>query len=114
MADSTTKKTSLSANSRSKKTSGFASIGSLFADYAVPEDKGYITREFQDYGYRLALELNDLSHKSLYIKMAKTVDRVILEKARSFVKDADHARSKAKLFMWKVRELKQAPAKGLA
>jgi len=28
--------------------------------------KQYITREFQDYGYRLAKQLNDEEHKSLY------------------------------------------------
>lgn len=68
---------------------------------------GHISREFQDYGYRLAVDLDDLAHKALYIKMAKEVPRAILEAARAFVVDADHAKSRARLFMWKVRELKQ-------
>ncbi len=88
------------------KTS-FKSLGSLFDNYQLDDKGGHITREFQDYGYRLAVELNDLKHKSLYIKMAKEVDRRILESARSFVQDAQ-AKSKAKLFMWKVKELKAA------
>ncbi|MFH1840670.1 MAG: hypothetical protein ABH807_00725 [Candidatus Shapirobacteria bacterium] len=67
----------------------------------------YVSREFQDYGYRLAVELDDLAHKSLYIKLAKTLPRAILEQARSFVKDAN-ARSRGKLFMWKVGELSHA------
>jgi hypothetical protein len=64
----------------------------------------YISREFQDYGYRLAVELDDLKHKSLYIKLAKTLPRALLEQARTFVQDAQ-ARSKARLFMWKVSQL---------
>lgn len=70
------------------------------------EDK-YISREFQSYGIYLAETLNDYKHKSLYIRLAKTVPRAILEKAMSFVKDA-HATSKPKLFMWKMKELRKA------
>ena len=87
------------------KNLGFQSAGSLFAQYQPAEDKGYITQEFQDYGYRLALELDDLSHKSLYIRLAKTNPRARLEQARSFVSDAN-AVSKPKLFMWKLKQLR--------
>lgn len=82
-------------------------MGDLFANYQLDDKGGYITQEFQDFGYQLAVKLNDLKHKSLYIKMAKTVDRAILERALSFVSDAQSARSKAKLFMWKVKQLKE-------
>lgn len=81
------------------------SIGQILTKFNPMRDK-YISREFQKYGYDLAMELNDPEHKALYIKMAKEVPRPVLEKARYFVKDAK-ARSKGKLFMWKVRELKQ-------
>lgn len=93
-----------------KKKTGFASAQSLFAGYQLEDKGGYITREFQDYGYRLAVELDDLAHKALYIRMAKNDDRGILERARSFVMDAN-AQSKAKLFMWKVKELKEEAKK---
>lgn len=83
----------------------FAEIGSILQGYQPKPVNKYVSREFQDYGYRLAVELDDLAHKSLYIRMAKTVDRGILERARSFVSDSQ-ATSKAKLFMWKVKELK--------
>jgi len=66
----------------------------------------FITREFQHYGYRLAEGLGDLKHKSLYIKLAKEVEREILQKAWDFVKDS-RAKSKAKLFMWKLKQLRQ-------
>jgi len=80
------------------------SLGDILKKFDPLGDK-YISREFQKYGYDLAMELNDLDHKALYIKMAKEIPRAILEKARYFVKDSK-ARSKAKLFMWKVRELR--------
>lgn len=67
----------------------------------------YISREFQDYGYRLAEELGDLKHKALYIKMAKEYPRRLLEEARYFVKDAPNVRNRARLFMWKIEELKK-------
>lgn len=70
------------------------------------EDK-YLSREFQKYGLYLAEKLEDMTHKALYIKMAKTMDRKILDAALSFVLDAK-AKSKAKLFMWKVHELQKA------
>ncbi len=91
--------------SDTKKT-GFSGIADLFTEYQVEQNK-YISREFQDFGYQLAVKLNDITHKSLYIKLAKTVDRGILERALSFVTDAESAKSKARLFMWKVQQLKK-------
>ncbi len=87
------------------------SIGAALQMYSLDDKGGHITREFQDYAYRLAVALNDLDHTSLYMRMAKTVDRAILEQAKTFVLDAN-ARNKAKLFMWKVHELKQAKMQG--
>ena len=68
--------------------------------------KKYITKEFQHYGYRLAEGLDDLGHKSLYIKLAKEVEREILQKAWDFVKDS-RAKSKGRLFMWKLKRLRE-------
>jgi len=67
----------------------------------------YISQEFQKYGYDLAVELGDLEHKALYIKLAKETPRKILEQARNFVKDAGRVKSRARLFMWKLTELKK-------
>lgn len=71
----------------------------------------YISREFQDYGYRLAEELGDLKHKALYIKLAKQTPRATLEEARNFVKDANNVKNPGKLFMWKLKELKSGSVK---
>ncbi len=90
-----------------KQKKWFQKIGDLFSNYQLEDKGGYISQEFQDFGYRLAVDLNDLQHKSLYIKMAKNVERSILERALSFVTDASNAKSKARLFMWKVKQLKQ-------
>ncbi len=86
-------------------TSGFSKIGSVIKRIQVEEVK-YVSKEFQQYGYELAEELGDMGHKALYIKLAKETPRVILENARSFVKDAG-ARSKGRLFMWKLKQLKE-------
>ena len=86
------------------------SVGSILKKYQPKEKNKYVSREFQDFGYRLAMELEDESHKSLYIRLAKTVERGLLESARSFVIDSQ-AKSKAKLFMWKLKELRAAKVK---
>jgi hypothetical protein len=85
---------------------GFSALGDILDEYEQKEDK-YISREFQQYGYELAEELEDLKHKSLYIKLAKETPRGLLEAARSFVKDAENVKSKGRLFMWKLGELKK-------
>lgn len=80
------------------------SIKQVLEKFDPTQDK-YISREFQAFGVHLAEELNDYKHKSLYIKMAKTEHRAILEKALSFVVDSN-ANNKGALFMWKVKQLK--------
>ncbi|MEK7534471.1 MAG: hypothetical protein AAB600_03985 [Patescibacteria group bacterium] len=80
------------------------SIRRILKNFDPQKDK-YISREFQSYGIHLAEELDDYKHRSLYIKLAKTVHRSILEKAFSFVIDSN-ARNKGALFMWKLKQLK--------
>ncbi len=92
------------------KKKGFQAIGDVLKDFDWDEKK-YISREFQDYGYRLAEELNDLKHKALYIKLAKELPRKMLEEARNFVKDASNVKNPAKLFMWKLTELRKEARK---
>lgn len=82
------------------------SIGQILSKDNFLDRKKYITKEFQDYGLRLAKELEDERRKSLYIKLAKITPREILEEARIFVVDASNVKSKARLFMWKVKQIK--------
>ena len=82
------------------------SVGNVLKKFNPVEDK-YISREFQSYGIYLSEELNDYKHKALYIKLAKTVHRSILEKALSYCKDArTDTPNKGALFMWKMKQLK--------
>ena len=63
-------------------------------------------KEFQQYGVFLADSLNDPKHYSLYIKLAKEVDRKLLEEALTFTKGYTTAKSKAKVFMWRLKKLR--------
>lgn len=65
------------------------------------------SREFQQYGSYLAESLEDLKHCSLYIKLAKELPRPILEEALTYTKGYTKAKSKAKIFMWRLKKLRQ-------
>ena len=62
--------------------------------------------EFQAYGNKLALELNDQKHLSLYIKYAKEKDRAQLESALSYALDNAKPEARARAFMWKLKVLR--------
>ncbi len=87
------------------KITKLQSIAQILTKFNPLEDK-YISREFQAYGIYLSEELKDYKHRAIYIKMAKTIPRAILEKALNFVKDSN-ARTPARLFMWKVGKLRR-------
>jgi hypothetical protein len=99
---------------------GMLAVGDILKDFKSDKDKRslplefsrdkYISREFQKYGYDLAEELGDLKNKSLYIKLAKETPRALLEQAKNFVKDAYEVKSKPRLFMWRLKQLKEEQA----
>ncbi len=78
-------------------------IKDILKNFNPTEDK-YISRDFQAFGVHLSEKLEDTRRKSLYIKLAKTIPRPVLEQALRFVIDS-HARKKGALFMWKLKEL---------
>ncbi len=80
-------------------------VGQILKNFKPAEDK-YISREFQSFGIYLSEELDDYKHRGLYIKLAKTIHRSILEKALSFVSDSG-AKNKGALFMWKLKLLRE-------
>lgn len=88
-----------------KQVKGFSTIADVLKGFKGDQDK-YISREFQKYGYDLACELGDSKNVSLYIKLAKDTPRGLMEKARNFVKDAYKVRSRSRLFMWKLKQLR--------
>lgn len=91
---------------RKFKEKGLQSLRQILGGYDLNRKK-YISQEFQDYAYRLAVALDDLDHKSLYMKLAKQVPRKLLEEAKNFVKSAYQVKNKGKLFMWKLSQLKK-------
>jgi hypothetical protein len=81
------------------------SIKTVLTKFNPTTDK-YVSREFQTFGLHLAESLDDYKHRSLYIKLAKTVHRSVLEQALSFAVDST-ATNKGALFMWKLKELRK-------
>lgn len=79
------------------------SVKDVLKNFNPIEDK-YVSREFQEYGLRLAESLDDYKHKALYIKLSKTIPRAVLDKALSFTVDSN-AKNKGALFMWKLKEM---------
>jgi hypothetical protein len=55
-----------------------------------------------------------MAHKALYIKLAKNEKRAHLESALSFAIDYPKAQSKGKIFMWKLKQLKDSAKGGSA
>lgn len=70
-----------------------------------------VSRSFQIYGVELAEKLGDSKRKALYIKLAKEEPRSRLEKAYQFAIDYPNARSKAKIFMYKLKDLREEDKK---
>lgn len=66
-----------------------------------------LSTEFQHYGVFLADTLGDPKHYSLYIKLAKEYPRNLLEEALSYTKGYLTAKNKAKVFMWRLSQLKK-------
>jgi hypothetical protein len=96
-----------SIKNRDNRKKQFNTVAELLSNHSIKESNKYISQEFQAYGCHMATVLGDQAHTSLYIKLAKTYPRALLERALAFVSDAENARSKAKLFMWKLDQLKK-------
>lgn len=85
----------------------FTNLADIVNKRILSKDRDkYISQEFQKYGYDLAVELEDLAHTALYIKIAKQTPRGIIESARGFVKDAPNVKNRGRLFMWKLAQIK--------
>lgn len=84
------------------------SIAKVIAETKFKDRPKNISHEFQFYGCFLAESLDDTKHYGLYIKLAKEVDRKILEEALNFTKGYYGAKNKAKIFMWRLQQLKSS------
>lgn len=83
------------------------SIAKVIAEVKFKDRPKNISHEFQFYGCFLAESLDDTKHYGLYIKLAKEVDRKLLEEALNFTKGYYGAKSKARVFMWKLTDLRK-------
>lgn len=83
------------------------SIKTAIAEVKHKDRPKNISKEFQMYGVYLAESLQDTKHYSLYIKLAKIIDRNLLEEALNFTKGYYGAKNKARVFMWKLGQLRQ-------
>lgn len=81
-------------------------ISKVIAEVKFKDRPRNISKEFQMYGVYLAESLDDTKHYSLYIKLAKEQSRPILQEALNFTKGYYNAKNKAKVFMWKLKELR--------
>lgn len=86
------------------------SLQDLLEKYQVGQSGKYISQEFQDFAYRLAVDLQgsspDAKTIGMCMRLVKNKPRGLLEQAQSFVRDAN-ARNKIALFLWKVKQLEQ-------
>lgn len=86
---------------------GFSSITNILDKYELDETKQKrISREWQDYAYRLAVALEDTAHTPIYMRVVKSTPRDQVERAKSFVMDAK-AKNMGKMFMWKLKQIKE-------
>lgn len=80
-------------------------LGIILEERIHPDRPKNLSREFQVFGVYLAESLEDTKHYSLYIKLAKEYDRSLLQEALTYTKEYTKARSKAKIFMWRLTQI---------
>lgn len=90
-----------------QKTSSFIMAADVLQERKTQKNESRLHYEFQYYGNLLAEKLNDQGHASLYMKLAKEVDRSLLEQALDFVRGSANVKNKAGLFMWKLDDLRK-------
>lgn len=86
-------------------------LGAIIAETKFNRPKNLST-EFQVYGVYLAEQLGDTKRYSLYIKLAKDTPRAMLDEALTYTKAYTNAKSKARVFMWRLSQLTKDARKG--
>ncbi len=78
---------------------------SLIEKYKQQEVNRHINTPEQLRALQLATALDDQKNKTIYLSLCKKLQPGLIEEAFSFVIDSQ-AESKAKLFMWKIKQLR--------
>lgn len=81
-------------------------LSQVIAEVKFKDRPKNLSKEFQVYGVYLAETLDDTKHYGLYIKLAKEIDRKILEEALNYTKEYYGAKNKARVFMWRLKQLR--------
>ncbi len=105
-------RTSDGGNIRQDPSHNMKRIGTIIAEQKNPDRPKNLSTEFQVYGVYLAESLSDIKHYSLYIKLAKEYERSLLDEALTYTKAYTTAKSKAKIFMWRLSQLKKDASRG--
>lgn len=80
-----------------------------FITQRILQEKKYLKYDFQKMGVEIAIKLEDMAHKSLYIKLCKETDEKLIRQAFDFAIDYNlKSGSRGRIFMWKLKELKKA------
>lgn len=74
--------------------------------FAAAEVNKRVSTKEQLRALQIARELSDEKSKEIYLSLCKRFQEGVIEEALRFVIDSQ-AQSKAKLFMWKVKQLRQ-------
>lgn len=69
------------------------------------ERKNHTHYEFQAFAYKIAHDLNDLNNLKIYMRLAKNVERSLMERAYSYALDAQ-TENRGRKFMWKLKEIR--------
>lgn len=83
------------------------SIKTAIAEVKFKNRPKNLSREFQVYGVYLAESLDDTKHYGFYIKLAKELPRNTLDEALTYTKGYYGAKNKARVFMWRLKHLRQ-------
>jgi len=86
------------------------SIAKIIDENKFPDRPKNLHTEFQQYGVWICEQLGDTKHYSLYIKLAKETDRSLLEEALTFTKGYLNAKNKGRVFMWRLKQLRDSAA----
>ena len=81
------------------------SLREILKDIEGKDTGKYVKHEWQLFAYKIAKVLDDLDRVPMYMSIAKTESRDLLQHALDFVKESK-ARSKPRLFLWKVKQLR--------
>lgn len=83
------------------------SLATIINEVKFKDRPKNLSYEFQVYGVYLAESLEDTKHYSLYMRLAKKYDRSLLEEALSYTKGYYNAKNKARVFMWRLTQLRK-------